>query len=124
MSPERRVRNPHPLEPGAEKTRQFEVLARKWEEELSPYAQLDHIIGFGNIPFRRLTDLGPTITKFALNKLQQDGYKGILWHFVLADINNTHLEPDEPFTWDPNKPFSMFERDRKAWLKWGKENGY
>ena len=124
MSPEQRPRYSHPIEPSAEKTRQFKALARNWEAELAPYSQLDHIVGFGSIAFRQLTDLGPSITKLALTKLQQEGYKGILWNFVLAGVNNMNVEPEGPFAWDPNKPFSMFERDRKAWLRWGRENGY
>jgi hypothetical protein len=124
MNPEINKIIHHPVESSKATKNLFNERAIEWEKTLQPFGQLDHLIGFGSPTYQNLVNLGPEIIQLVISKMQMSDYKGILWQFVLRDVLNFNVKSDENFQYVPQEPFSMFERDRKAWLKWGAEHGY
>lgn len=121
MSPERKIKLIHPLTPTREEIERFNQAGINWEKSFS--YDLDHFMGISYKPFQDLISMGPSVTQLVLNKMQQKGPKGILWHFIMPYITGENIRVGE-YLYKKGIAYSQFEGERRAWLNWGKENGY
>ncbi len=126
----RRTENPstpHAL-PTPEQQICFDVLATRFEQKIKDEGQVTHIMS--GEPYKSLVSMGQAAIQPILTRMSEGTTLGnTLWFMPLRAIVESSTRkaivlPKEKYTYDPKVPYSQFEGDRKAWLRWGAKNGY
>ncbi len=113
--------------PTPEQQAEFDKLADDFDGRIAYGEQVTHIMSGAGEPIEKMgiVAIQPILTR--LSNGNPLWFKP-LEHIITRETGNHHpVEPEKGNFYDPNAPrnaFTIFEGEKRAWLKWGAKNGY
>jgi hypothetical protein len=113
------------MQPKAKKTQElestFNVLATQWVKETGFYSNSASIIG--HPAYKRIVELGESALPLVFRELEK-GQMAVHWPHVLNAITGADPAPPPKKLPAPGWVALDIEAIHKAWLDWGREQGY
>ena len=94
-----------------EKVEQFKKLTREWKQETAIAGHLSKIVL--HPAYQRIMAMGPDVIPLILEDLSHESAH---WFWALHNL--------VPIGSDPAEGFTTIRDARRAWLEWGKREGY
>lgn len=115
----------HPTLPTPEEQAHFDKLADQLDQMIKDRDQVTHIMASKEA--ESIIDMGSGVIQPLLTRLSEGS---TLWYMPLQSIVMRQTGKANPVKaeagnfYDPSVPFSQFEGEKRAWLKWGASSGY